>query len=230
VVDVRRLLHNDHPACDGRTGFEHVTGSTPDISPLAMFDFWEPVWFLMPVAEYPFEKKTIGRWLGVATNCTDDMAYIVLPKSGIPITRKDVWALFDDERKNPAIAAQLGGYDLKINERIGDDVEVSKKGDTHFPLVPLEIFEGDNEEDLEPIDPSEQKMDADEYTPAELDEYLTAKVLLPYGGENVHAIVKEHKKDDQGRPIGLRNPTQYLILNSMKWNSQMDQQMPSLPT
>ena len=96
VVDVRRFLANDHPACDGRTGFEHVTGSTPDISPLALFDFWEPVQFLMPVEEYPYEKKHIGRWLGIASNCTDDMAYIVLPKSGIPITRKDVSLLLPD--------------------------------------------------------------------------------------------------------------------------------------
>ena len=210
VVDVRRFLANDHPACDGRTGFEHVTGSTPDISPLALFDFWEPVQFLMPVEDYPYEKKHIGRWLGIASNCTDDMAYIVLPKSGIPITRKDVWGLSEDELKTPAIAARLVEYDRAIKERLGDDVEIPlpKEGDAfdeYFPPVPSELFEGDNDEGLEPFDPDEQKMDADEYTPAELDEYLTAEVLLPYGGEKVRAIVKHRVVDNQGLPVGLRN-------------------------
>jgi hypothetical protein len=55
----------------------------------------------------------------------DDMTYIVLPKSGIPITRKDIWGLSEDELKTPAIAARLVEYDMAIKERLGDDVETS---------------------------------------------------------------------------------------------------------
>ena len=205
VTDVRRFIANDHPACDGRTGFEHVTGSTPDISPLALFDYWEPVQYLMPIEAYPYEKKHIGRWLGLAHNCTDDMAYVVLPISGIPMTRKDVWALSEDELKTPAIAARLASYDIAIKEKLGDDSDQTDVDAAHFPAIPSELFEGDNEEDLEPFDPKEQAMDADEYMPEELDEYLTAEVLLPYGGDNVRALVKKRVKDDQGRPVGLRN-------------------------
>ena len=205
VTDVRHFIANDHPACDGRTGFEHVTGSTPDISPLALFDYWEPVQYLMPIEAYPYEKKHIGRWLGLAHNCTDDMAYVVLPISGIPMTRKDVWALSEDELKTPAIAARLASYDIAIKEKLGDDSDQTDVDAAHFPAIPSELFEGDNEEDLEPFDPKEQAMDADEYTPEELDEYLTAEVLLPYGGDNVRALVKKRVKDDQGRPVGLRN-------------------------
>jgi hypothetical protein len=85
---------------------------------------------------------------------------------------------------------------------------------------PSELVEGDNEEDLlEPFDPDEQAMEADDYTPEELDEYLTAdKVLLPHGGDNVRALVKERVKDDQGRPVGLRNSNP--MLDTRKYEGQ----------
>ena len=210
VTDVRRFIANDHPSCDGRTGFENVTGSTPDISPLALFDFWEPVWYYMPVEKFPYEKKVIGRWLGIAHNCTDDMAYVILPESGIPMTRKDVWALSEDELKTPAVAAALASYDVAIKERIGDreerlSEEEPEVNSEHFPPVPTGLFDGDDEEDLEPFAPEHLAMDADDYTPEELDEYLTAEVLLPLGGEQVRATVKKRVKDDLDRPVGLRH-------------------------
>ena len=72
-----------------------------------MFDIYELVYYYTPVADFPFEKKCIGRYLGVAENSTDDLAFIVLPESGRPVTRKDVWAIPEDDRRNPAIIEQI---------------------------------------------------------------------------------------------------------------------------
>jgi hypothetical protein len=71
---------------------------------------------------------------------------------------------------------------------------------------------------LEPFDPDEQAMEADDYTPEELDEYLTAEILLPHGGDNVRALVKEGVKDDQGRHVGLRNSNP--MLDTRKYQVQ----------
>ena len=87
---VRQLTASDIPELDGRTPFEHVVGSTPDISPLAMLQFYQPVYYRTPTSQFPFEKKLIGRWLGLADDCMDDMAYEILTHEGNHVTRKDV--------------------------------------------------------------------------------------------------------------------------------------------
>jgi hypothetical protein len=73
----------------------------------------------------------------------------------------------------------------------------------------------DEHEGLETFDPDEQKLDADEYMPAERDEYLNAEVLLPYGGEKVCAVVKQQVVDNQGLPVGLQNNNP--ILNTRQY-------------
>lgn len=60
VMDFRYYIANYHPSCDGRMGLDHLTGSTADILSLAMFDFWESIYYIMPVEDYPFEKKHVG--------------------------------------------------------------------------------------------------------------------------------------------------------------------------
>lgn len=49
------------------------------------------------------------------------MAYIVLPESGIPLTRKDVWALPNDELKTPVIAVQLTADDITFKKGLSND-------------------------------------------------------------------------------------------------------------
>jgi hypothetical protein len=76
---------------------EYVEGSTPDISAYAMFDWYQPVYYYTPVLEFLFECKAIGRWIGVAEDCTDDMAYVILTKSRHIVVRKSVWELIDND-------------------------------------------------------------------------------------------------------------------------------------
>ena len=49
---------------NGHTGFEQVTGETPDISEWLNFDFYDWVWFWDKPGE-PNENPKIGCWLGV---------------------------------------------------------------------------------------------------------------------------------------------------------------------
>jgi hypothetical protein len=90
---VRRPTSNYVAALQGRTLEEYVTGSTPDISPNAMFDWYLPVYYLTPTMSFSQEKKILGWWLGVAENCTDEMAYTVLGMKGVVMVCKIIWAL-----------------------------------------------------------------------------------------------------------------------------------------
>jgi hypothetical protein len=44
-MDLQCVLQtaNNHPYLEGCTPFEAVTGNTPDISSIAVFDFYEPL-------------------------------------------------------------------------------------------------------------------------------------------------------------------------------------------
>ena len=66
-----------------------------------------------------------------------------------------------------------------------------------------------------PVEPEATALEADEHTPDTYDEFLTAEVLLPRGGEQYMGTVRRRVKDDDGRPVGKRasNP----ILDSREY-------------
>lgn len=76
-VGIPQTLHSDNAK-------ELIMGRTPDISSLAEFDFYEPVYYFEP-AEFPNPKCHIARWLGEAINIGQVMTYYILPISGVPI-------------------------------------------------------------------------------------------------------------------------------------------------
>ena len=213
VASVRQLTASDIPELNGRTPFEHVLGSTPDISPMALFDFYQPVYYYTPSHDFPHERKCIGRWLGLADDCIDDMAFNVLTEKGRVIVRKDVWAIPDDDMKNPTIRQQLEVYDGLIKTLLVDTSPSSDEDTANVsPDPPDDFFGEDESESLFPaaLDSDTPLPDADDYTPEELDEYLTAEVMLPHGGDQARAKIIGRSKDEHGRPIGKRDPNPIL--------------------
>ena len=59
----------------GRTGYEMVYGTTPDISEYVEFQFYDYCWYWDTPQSYPHEKKSLGRWLGVAHRVGQSMVY-----------------------------------------------------------------------------------------------------------------------------------------------------------
>jgi hypothetical protein len=86
-------------------------GSTPDISPYAMFDWYQVVYYWTTVEQFPHERKLIGRWIGVSENCVDEMVYVILTHKGKVVICKSVWVLSDDDLSNPAIKAKIADLD-----------------------------------------------------------------------------------------------------------------------
>jgi hypothetical protein len=116
-----------------------VNGSTPDISSYGQFNWYEPVYFWAPLKDFTYEKKCIGRWIGVAENYTNIMAFYILTESGKVIVRKSVWALSHGEWKSPFVLEEMTRVDIRIQSKIGDPVK-DKDGDENvignFPLPP----------------------------------------------------------------------------------------------
>ena len=209
VAAVRRLTALDLPQLDGRVPEEFVMGSTPDISPYAQFDWYEPVWYIMPEAKFPHEKKRLGRWLGIAEVSTDVMASFILTETGKVIVRKSIWAISVDERATDEIKAAMTQLDVAITAKVGDSVR-PKDFDPDLAddimEVPDDIFTDSGDEDVVvPYDQDATQQEADDSTPEAYDQYLTAEVLLPHGGEMLKAKVVGRKKDANGNPMGKRN-------------------------
>ena len=212
IAAIRRLTALDIPQLDGRVPQEEALGSTPDISQYAQFDWYEPVYYWNPTKEFPFERKLLGRWIGVAQVSIDVMAFYILTESGKVVVRKSVWALSEEERCSADMKIQLASLDQKIREKIGDtlkDNEVDSELVADLPDLPDDIFD-DEDEVTEPMEPDASKDEADDYTPESYDHYLTAEVLLPHGGEAKKATVTSRKRDTDGKPIGKRHPNPLL--------------------
>jgi len=206
VAAVRRLTALDLPKLEGRVPEERVLGSTPDISQHALFDLYEVVRYLEPTASFPHEKKLLGRFLGVAEAATDIMAFYVLTSKGTVVIRKSLWALSDDDNKDPDMVAAIVDLNIDIIAKIGDAIDQQDMDPTltdDLPEAPEYIF--DSEENVDPVEPEATMLDADDFTPEAYDQYLLAEVLLPQGGELRKAKVSARVRDKDGLPVGKRH-------------------------
>ena len=212
VSAIRRLTASSNPKMEGRTPEERVQGSTPDITAHALFDWYSPVWYWDPVPTFPFQKKCLGYWIGIEDCSVDVMAYRILNPKGNVVIRKSVWAVTNDEAKDPQTAMSLAQLEADVRDKLGDqlkDEELDPELETGYDIPPDYLFD-DPEPNAEPEAPHLTKPEADEYTPEAHDNYLTAKVLLPHGGESARARVVARAKDEDGVPIGTRSPNPLL--------------------
>jgi hypothetical protein len=75
-----------------------------------------------------------------------------------------------------------------------------------MPDVPDDVFDDDEDEGRTKTGDTAGAVDeTDDHTPESYDEYLTAQVLLPHGGEAKKATVIGRKRDHDGRPVGRRH-------------------------
>jgi hypothetical protein len=127
------------------------------------------------------------------------MAYVVLSDKGKILIRKSVWGLSDDDLSNPVILATITALDESIKKL------VDNKEYHDLPLPADDLFNTSDDVSALSLDPDLTSLEYHDVTPEELDEYLTAELLLPQGGELVRARVVKRKRDGDGIPVGKRN-------------------------
>ena len=112
-----------------------------------------------------------------------------------------MWAILCDEAASNTVQERIRILNESIESKIGDS-----KDELHVQAVVGDMSQ-DQDDDVFVDSNDDNQMeitdeDADNYTPETFDAYLTALVLLPYGGELLKAQVVGQKRDANGSPVG----------------------------
>jgi len=216
VARIRNMMVNQHPAAQGRTPHEIVTGETPDISEYSCFQWYQPIWYL-DNASFPESRKCMGHWLGVSHRVGQAMCFWIPTENGTVISRSSVQAITADELKTDAIREQLVAYDQAINGKIGHHINT-----LHLPIPnkhPLYILDMDGPDEVnEPWDHEVNQMEADDISPQLYDRLLTADVCFTVGEKCMTGTVTGYKRDASGNLIGKTNPNP--LLNTRMYQVQ----------
>ena len=194
---------------DERTGYELVTGRTPDISEYCDFDFYDLVWFWPnTTASHTDKNRQLARWVGVAHRIGSTMCYYLIPESGLLIANTSVQHVIRDDYMNQDIKRQIDEFNAKLTERLND---------TNFIMnndmsKPLDIYDDDNrdaDDDGLQEDETNSMPEAEDLDVETLDKYIGTTFLLdPARNENNVATkvkVIRQNTDFNGRPIGKAN-------------------------
>ncbi len=126
-------------------------------------------------------ERKLACWLGPAEDYGGGDAAFLLPKSARPIVRSTFWALTPTDRadQKDEIDDLLRSIDEKIgNDRTNEQV-AGELGNKLLPLV--DVFEDLYGAEVESLDNTLRRPDADEYTPEVFDKYLTAEIVTSQG-------------------------------------------------
>eukprot|EP00978_Attheya_sp_CCMP212_P042147 scaffold252254_cov45-Attheya_sp.AAC.1 len=148
----------------------------------------------------------LGRWVGVAHRIGQAMVYYVIPESGVPLVRSTVQPFSDEDKRNPAVTAEIVDLDKSINRILKKDDDLNWNGE-----IPNRLLDEDEDEDgFKAVEPDSVMPEADDYDEETLDKWLSAKVLLPHGDTQSPATVRHRKRDHEGNPVGTSHPNPVL--------------------
>ena len=125
-----------------------------------------------------------------------------------------MWGVTEEELSTDAIKDQLASLDVSIKERIGNQIKNNKaacESSYEHEEIPEGLFDKEEEFTAKPIELDLSTPEANEYTSEAYDEYLTAEVVLPHGGEPARVKVMMCKCDDMVRPISVKAPGQPML-------------------
>ena len=121
-----------HLACwslQWQTPLEALEGSTPDISPLLRFSFWDPVYYKLDDSYFPSgSTEGRGRWVGIAENVGHAMTYKILTDDTKKVIyRLNVRSALTKEDRNKRVDL-LGGEEVApIIKSLHDEGECPRK-------------------------------------------------------------------------------------------------------
>jgi hypothetical protein len=192
--ELRNIIAHPHYSLGGRTPYEIVTGRTPDISEYLDYGWYDTLWYYEQDANFPEERRKLGKWLGVAHRVGQALCYYVLNGNAQVIVRSTVQPLTKEEFNTQVIKDQI----LELDQNI-----ITKIGAANDDDIPQELQ--DEYEQLEPVEPHACKPDIDALAEGIYDTLISAEVMLPRDGILTPAKVVGRKRDAMGNPIGTAN-------------------------
>eukprot|EP00804_Cyclotella_cryptica_P006136 CCRYP_018441-RA/>CCRYP_018441-RA protein AED:0.26 eAED:0.26 QI:0/0/0/1/0.25/0.4/5/0/619 len=197
----------------GYTGYEEVTGHTPDISEFLDFDFWDFDWYWPGVHPSISEHdRRLLRWASVSSPVASNMCYWIIPVIGNPDADTTVQHVTQDDMADPTIKEMIDACNSKLTKNL-DDSNFDNPDLNDFHLTddlslldehtcncsPLDLAYRDN--DTTPMmktmpspRPEEDDVALDAY-----DKLFGTQIKLDDG---LKASIKRHVTDLNGIPIG----------------------------
>ena len=134
-------------ALNWRTPTEVLTGSTPDISPLLRFAWWDPVYYMMDDSSFPSDsRERRGRFVGISEHVGHAMTYMILTDDiNKIIHRSNVRTALDSTTQNKRVDPPSGEkYQppsfIKSKSKESDEVmDENGEPQTRFYQLPLLI-------------------------------------------------------------------------------------------
>jgi hypothetical protein len=201
---------------DRRTGYEEVTGQTPDISEWLDFEFYDLVWWLdRPVKPNVTDyQHRLAHWLGVSHRVRSDLCYWLMTESGNIILKTSVEHITRDDYLQADKKVEIEDFNRKLDDAL-DEANFIIDGDGEYDTWYLDDIK---EEDLNPgvvrtIDASipsaedygdmlvEKRPEEDDEEA--VDKYLNVELIMNAGtnDERFGRVLKRARGLD-GEPIG----------------------------
>jgi hypothetical protein len=194
---------------DGRTGYEVVTGRTPDISEYCDFAFWDLVWYhTRTAANMSKTSRALGRWSGISHRVGSDMCYWVMPVSGQMISETTVQHVTRYDLENAEIAAAVEEFNGALTTRLDDtNFWISNDHGVYIDDFDVQPDAAYGDEADTPTTDEYGGVEYEEVNDADIDSYdkfLGAKIRLSNDSNNGAnmATVVARATDYAGRPIG----------------------------
>jgi hypothetical protein len=200
---------------DRRTGYEVVTGQTPDISEWLDFEFYDLVWWLERAEKPNITDYTrrLARWLGVSHRVGSDLCYWLITESGTIIAKTSVEHVTRDDYLQADKKAEIDEFNRRLEESL-DDANFIIEGEGEFESMYLnDIDEDENpgvaymedantpaDEEYGDMNTAERPEEDDEEA---VDNYLNVELIMNMGtnDERRGRVVKRSRGLD-GEPIG----------------------------
>ncbi len=113
-----------------RSGYEMITGKTPDISEYLDFNFYDLVWYWrQPSPSLSTHDQELARWMGIAHRVGSDMCYWLMPVSGVPLVNSSVQHVTAEDLRNPDIMQLINNVNRRIETQLDDTSFVLPGGD-----------------------------------------------------------------------------------------------------
>ena len=155
-----------------KTGYEYVTGKTPDIFEIIDFNFHDL-------------DQVLGIQLDVPHPIVSDMGYWIMGESGIPIAETTVQHMTQDETMDPIIANQIKTLNKSLTSTLDNTNFKISRVNNGFKNIYKDLAQWDEaywdnappdseyDETTIPLAEAQENID-----PNILDKYIEAKIVL----------------------------------------------------
>jgi hypothetical protein len=158
-----------------------MSGQTGDVSPWAVFSWYEWVYFYDSAVPFPNDSKVLGRDLGPAIDVGPATTRKIFEKNGQIVYRPTVRSFTPKELHSKTEKLKRAEFDVTIREKHGVSFTYDDEGEAG-DLPPGDItptFESYEDD----ITPDLRVPDIDDLDPVFYDNYVGAQVNLPVEGK-----------------------------------------------